>query len=618
MKKFVFLLIPIIAFFIILGSSYFVSKKFDAFLDAQFISEVTSDALTLHYSLKEPSDYGIDVDTLFEEGKYLPSWNATSSSVSLNSANSSTDVTSDNISTPETASTEDSLSTSSTQNTSNNLSQEALCKLKKFPRLLLHKGQKIEYDILLEYLTLENELSQFELYEEPLSISSGTHCELPILLSEYDFNCKEDIDIYFKILNDIPQYFDGLIAFETAKADAGLFMSDHLCIEVINQCEEFESSPLLVDSFNNRINETDFLTDTEKTDYIDENSAIVTNLVMPSYTKMASDLTSLLGKGRNSLGLYYAPEGIHYYELLVKKYTGSDKSVEELFSDIENARTSNFDNIAELAASPDSDVSLSEILTESSQTLNPEDILNNLQLSIQKDFPVVDNFCYTVSSVDSSLSAGLAPAFYIVPPCDDYTNNRIYINSACDYADIQFFTTLAHEGLPGHMYQHIMSHELDLKPYRTLLCFDGFSEGWATYTEFLSYEYAGEYMGLNQTAIDFLKNEAAASLSLYATTDIGVNYYGWDYAAVEAFWSDYGIDDPDTILSIMDLVIADPANYLKYYGGYLEIENLKSQKEAEYDNFSLGSFHKALLDIGPAQFDIIDKYFDDFYCNNCW
>ena len=84
MKKFVFLLIPIIAFFIILGSSYFVSKKFDAFLDAQFISEVTSDALTLHYSLKEPSDYGIDVDTLFEEGKYLPSWNATSSSVSLN------------------------------------------------------------------------------------------------------------------------------------------------------------------------------------------------------------------------------------------------------------------------------------------------------------------------------------------------------------------------------------------------------------------------------------------------------------------------------------------------------------------------------------------------------
>ena len=87
---------------------------------------------------------------------------------------------------------------------------------------------------------------------------------------------------------------------------------------------------------------------------------------------------------------------------------------------------------------------------------------------------------------------------------------------------------------------------------------------------------------------------------------------------MEAFWSDYGIDDPDTILSIMDLVIADPANYLKYYGGYLEIENLKSQKEAEYDNFSLGSFHKALLDIGPAQFDIIDKHFDDFYCNNCW
>ena len=162
-----------------------------------------------------------------------------------------------------------------------------------------------------------------------------------------------------------------------------------------------------------------------------------------------------------------------------------------------------------------------------------------------------------------------------------------------------------------------MSYEYGLEPYRCQLGFDGYTEGWAAYVEFLSYKYAGQYAGIDDETIDFLQNEAAASLSLYASTDIGVNYYGWDYAAVENFWADYGINDPDTLLSIMDLVISDPANYLKYYVGYLEIEDIKSQKEAQYDDFSLSSFHKTLLDIGPAPFNIIEKYFDDFYSSSC-
>lgn len=586
MKKFAFLLIPIITLFAFLGSSYFVSLRFDHFLEQEFISEATCDAITLHYSLEDPSSYGLDTNKLFNEGCYLPSW-----------------CKSDTL-----------------------RSSDALNDLKKYPRFLLNKSQRLEYDILYNYFTLDDALSQYELYSEPLSSLSGTHSELPILLSEFDFYSSEDIDTYFGILKDIPNYLDGIIAFETQKADEGLFMSDRQCIDVINQCEDFENSPLLIDSFMNRINEADFLSESEKESLINQNNTLVEEYVMPAYSKLALKLSSMLGLGRNALGLYYLPEGKDYYELLVQKNTGTSKSVNEIYSEIEEKRTESLATVTEYLSSNSYDNSLSsdiyssnENSAESSETNMSSlsidtsmEILESLQLSICDDFPTVDNFCYEVSCVDSCLSEGLAPAFYITPPLDDYKNNKIYINSAADYPDIEFFVTLAHEGFPGHLYQNVMSYELELLPYRCLLDFGGYSEGWATYVEFLSYKYAG----IDDASAMFLSAEASATLSLYASTDIGINYYGWDYSATADFWKDYGIDDPDTILSIMDLVIASPANYLKYYVGYLEIENLKSQKEASYDNFSLSSFHKALLDIGPAQFDIIDKYFDDFYCNN--
>lgn len=454
-KSILFFSLPIITVFSVLGSSYFVNESFEDFLEEQFISEVTSDALSLHYSLKDPAAYGMDTDSLYTEGTYLPAW----------SMDNSTDVNS---------SADSCGSTNAVQSTS-----PALDKLKKYPRILLSKEQKLEYDILLQYLTLESNLLQYELYSEPLGISSGAHCQMPILLSEYDFNCKEDIDMYFKILSDIPGYFDGIMRFETAKADAGLFMSDSLCVNVINQCEDFESSALLIDSFVNRINELDSLSDSEKSDYIEENNAIVSDLIMPAYTRLASDLTALLGRGRNSLGLYYAAKGCDYYELLTQKYTGSDKSVDDLFEEIADARRENLDAISEYMSQNNVKDSLSGVSDFGSDIKsNPAEVLDYLQTAIKDDFPTVDNFCYTVSAVDSSLSDGLAPAFYITPPWDDHSSNKIYVNSASTYPDIQFFTTLAHEGFPGHLYQNVMSYQYGLEPYRCQLSFDGYTEGW--------------------------------------------------------------------------------------------------------------------------------------------
>ncbi len=63
----------------------------------------------------------------------------------------------------------------------------------------------------------------------------------------------------------------------------------------------------------------------------------------------------------------------------------------------------------------------------------------------------------------------------------------IYINRASTYTALDLYTTLAHEGYPGHLYQTILSGSTTLGSVRNLLNFGGYIEGWATYVEMYAY-----------------------------------------------------------------------------------------------------------------------------------
>lgn len=204
----------------------------------------------------------------------------------------------------------------------------------------------------------------------------------------------------------------------------------------------------------------------------------------------------------------------------------------------------------------------------------------------------------------------MAPAFYITSPIDNYEKNSIFINAATDATTMRYFTTLAHEGFPGHLYQTVMSYEAGLSPVRSILNFPGYVEGWATYVEMISYHYAeleenmAELMSLNQSAL----------LSLYATTDLGIHYDGWSFSDTVSFWSEYGISDTDALREVYELIVEEPSHYLKYYVGYVEFLELKKMAQETYGNhYSDIAFHQAILDIGPAPFAIVEKYLDSYY-----
>ena len=107
-------------------------------------------------------------------------------------------------------------------------------------------------------------------------------------------------------------YFLGILDYEQKKADAGLFMSDEACLKVIEGCEVFTEHPddnFLIDTFSNRLNAMDGLTDTQKNAYLKQHSKVLSDHVIPAYSQMIKGLTMLLGRGHNNWGLCNFPEG---------------------------------------------------------------------------------------------------------------------------------------------------------------------------------------------------------------------------------------------------------------------------------------------------------------------
>lgn len=537
--------------------------SFSEFCTTLFREEMKSNTMNLHFTLKDPKAAGID------------SYEITLGSLSGDSPHNQARQL-------------------------KKLSEE----LKKYSHRSLKGKDRLTCRLLSDYISRQQNLAAYPYYDEPLTPSGGVTSQLPVLLAEYPFGNTRDIEDYLGLLSQMDTYFSGILDYEQKKADAGLFMSDEACLKVIEGCEVFTEHPddnFLIDTFSNRLNAMDGLTDTQKNAYLKQHSKVLSDHVLPAYSQMIKGLTMLLGRGHNNWGLCNFPEGKAYYEAVVSADTGCDDSVEDLFSQIAKARREDLtfcQNLLEknpklASQSPKPDAALKE----------ENAMLSRLQKEILTDFPAPPQTDVEICHVDPALSEYLAPAFYITAPIDDISHNRIYINDAKNDTDIYYFTTLAHEGYPGHLYQTICTSSYGAPEVLSLLNYPGYTEGWATYTEMQAFYYAG----LDPDLASLLQHNQAATLSLYATADIGIHYFGWEKEKNAAFWREYGVDNTATVKRITDLILEEPGNYLKYYVGYLKFRQMREQLALENKSFSVSAFHEAILRTGPSPFSVLEE-----------
>lgn len=584
-------------------------QLFCAFTEDLFCREIASDSISLHYTLKNPENYGIE-------------------EVQATLGNISTDPT-------EVCAALENVRSS----------------LKHFQREELSVENQLTYDVLEYYLDQSEESAQYLLYEEPLGIVSGIQTQLPVVLSEYSFYNRDDVDTYLELMQTTPEYFASLIQFEEEKSEAGLFMSDRAADQVIEQCEAFMEmgeNNYLISTFVERVNALSDLNMQEKSDYMQKNAAVLEDYILPAYESLVSAIEALKGTGVNTGGLCEFEDGKEYYEQLVQSKVGSERTVYEMkemtknqiiddlvaMEDVLNSAnraegTDASDGAAheeevseDVAQGADESESVQqgtevmdtvEIMSQavytqevsSMETPNPITILNMLEEKIANAFPMPPQTAVSVKYVAKEMEEHLSPAFYMIPAIDNYSENVIYVNQAQMGDAMTLFTTLAHEGYPGHLYQTVYFAETNPDPVRNIFDFGGYVEGWATYAEMCSYYLAP----VEKAQAKLLQKYSSVILGVYTLADIGIHYEGWNREDTLAFFSAYGISDGETVDHIYDLIIGSPGNYLKYYVGYLEFMELKKQWIAKKGNeFSQVEFHEAVLKVGPAPFEIVEEY----------
>lgn len=548
-------------------SSLHAKKKpdFTSYTKLLFQEQLAGDTIGLHYTLAHPEDYGI-----------------TSHDISLGCLDESNIL--------------------STRLSCENI--RSMCESFDYDKL--STDDKLTYDILSYTLDQNLEGCNYYYYEEPLNPINGIQAELPVLMAEYTFREASDINDYLMLLEKVPEYFLQIQDFEEKKASKGLFMPTFAADNIISQISSLLDDPsfsCLRETFPGKLETVPGLTEEKQQAYVQAHETRINEYLVPAYGALRDTLTRLRDTSENEGGLCHFPEGSSYYAYLVKNTTASARGVSELDELIAEKRQENISELRELIQN--NPYILSSMTNVKLSWKTPEEMLEHLKKTMTSDFPEAPDNTYAVKTVEPAMQSFLSPAFYLTAPMDDPNDNNIYINPIHQRTDMELFTTLAHEGYPGHLYETISSYEQDFSPLRHILGFGGYTEGWATYVEMQSYYYAG----LDEKVARALQLNAAATLSLYASIDIGIHEQGWSREVVQEFLSDYGITSKETADHVYELVVETPANYLKYYVGYLEFSELKEAAKERYgDEYSDKAFHQALLAIGPAPFAIIDKY----------
>lgn len=559
-------------------------KRFDNITSRLFTGEMVSNTLNMHYTIASPSDFGI-----YDYDAVLPAYCA-----------------------------EDSLKGQvSLENT--------------LASLYSIRAEKLDEDdawfckLLTRYLENSLELSSFDYYSEPLSPSSGMQSQLPVLLAEYTFRSKRDVEDYLALLDQTDEYFASLLVYEQEKAEAGLLMPASFLKSVREQCDTIvtsssleEGTHFLQTTFQERLEalcEANLITAQEAQKYTDTNDRLLKTVLLPAYIALGDGLLLLEDESIPVTGLAALPMGKEYYEALLISETGSYRPVDEIQEMLTAKFTEEYEAIRSLLSEHPE---IAQLYTDGELCSFPytdvTQMLTDLQGRMKGSFPSIsgDTTAVAVKPVSSSLEDYCAPAFYLTAPLDDTSQNVIYINQSKTPTGLELYTTLAHEGYPGHLYQTVYSNRRSLEeeenPARELLWYGGYLEGWALYVEFISYDYAAALLqesnqGQDALLVQVEKHNRSLQLCLYSLLDIMIHYDNASYSQIAKILEGFGIEDSESVKAVYSYIAQEPCNYLKYYLGYLEILSLQEEAKTLWgDDYTDYRFHCFYLDYGPADF----------------
>jgi len=498
-------------------------------------------------------------------------------------------------------------------------------------------ANQLNTKILRTYMKSVVDGESFFYDDYPVNQFYGIQSDMPDLLANFHkLKSKSDIKAYIARLEGFEIKFNQVLEGLKIREKKGIIPPKFVIKRVIDELKGFIDTGveknILYTNFTEKVDKIEGLTTKQKSAYAQQVSNILQSSVFKAYQQFIDYHELLYTKATTDDGVWKLPNGEAYYQYLLKVYTTTELSPEEIYqvglkevdriekemwailknegySDTTKTIGAIIQGLSkeERFLFPESDSGKVMVLAEYQRILDEADKALDLAFNIRPKAPL------TVERVPKFKETGAAKG-YCTPPAMDGSKGGVFwvnLRKVSEHPKYSMKTLAYHEGIPGHHFQLGIALELKGLPiFRTLGLFTAYVEGWALYSEQLASEL-GFYKNDPFGNLGRLQEEMFRACRL--VVDAGIHYKKWTREEAIKYMVDRtGLSESEMVTEVERYIVM-PGQACAYKIGMMKILELREKaKQALGPKFDLKEFHQVVLENGAVPLDILAEIVENY------
>lgn len=505
---------------------------------------------------------------------------------------------------------------------------QRLKRLKAIDRKALSAEGRINHDTAEFYYGSREKAAVFDYgaVSRPYVVTQfyGGYLSVPSFLdNKHEVKSAADADTYLARMAAFGAALDQESDRVSADAAKGVVPPDFILDKAIGQLKQFRAQApdknVLVASIARRGKGFG--------DYDAKAAAVLAQTIHPALDRQIAALTVARGQAVHDAGMSRLKDGDAFYAALLRIYTTTDKSADEIhrlgvdegaqiqarMDEILKKRGFTQGSVGQRMAAlkdlpgesyPNTDEGRAQILAYCNR------LIAEMQPKLPQWFGVTPKIPVEVRRIPAYTEAGSAGGYYERPPLDGSRPGAFYINlrDTAERPRYALRTLTYHEAAPGHHFQLALTAESSLPKLRQNMFFSANTEGWALCAEQVAMEmglYEGDDLGL------LGMYQARLFRASRCVVDTGIHAKGWSREQAIAYMVETGGDDVGRVTREIERYCANPAQACSYKVGHTVWAALRERtKQRLGSKFDIRKYHDTALLVGPTPLTVLESVVD--------